>query len=490
MPLPRRQRRKCRRLALAVLAVVVGNTLLLPILLLVGYDASNNRSRASMLPPQNSRTATSTDRRLWLTLQDYDHRRNDVYAAAWWQSTVRFRGMMDWIVRNSTRGEGLIKLEAACHLAVEYNPEEVRLTTDWMAMSVEHLSKWWKAVRYQKHATAFETILQRLVDYIVLSLATKPSLAVLDDTAWKDTVAVVAYSPLQGPRSPERAQQLDIVVLAATLSSLIRHGVGRVVVVMEQGKLDHVESQIWPFVAGWLRYASRRGIASPHTKWETAWRAMLEQQQPAKNRELTFCIHDTAVVLWPVDTRVRDKRGQMQTRVPRQALLSLYEAIKAQPETDMLGPHNWKYVYYTEQDSLLHATTKNAPWQRQVLDQNGLLLPHRWQPMPHASDFLDDNNKDLPDSFYVPATKPWDLVYELDVNSNLQHCCDTGTTIRFAKLPCNDYWYLCGLGAHASDGLDHLRNFTLIRLRQGSQLTLLSASEHARTCLPSQTPCG
>eukprot|EP00977_Amphora_coffeiformis_P015859 scaffold4757_cov177-Amphora_coffeaeformis.AAC.2 len=286
---------------------------------------------------------------------------------------------------------------------------------------------------------------------------------------------------------------------------------------MEQGQLQHVQEHIWPFVGGWLKHGSTNNDKNNNKNnkipWQDAWQDMRQQQQSTGN---SIRIYNTSIILWPVDTRVRDKRGQLQTRVPRQALLSLYEAVKKRrrqqqqqqqqpPETEseMLGgssAHGWKYVYYTEQDSLLHATNY-APWHREVLDQNAILLPHRWQPMPHASDFINDDKRpsDLPDSFYVPAVKPWDTVYELDANNNnivnsWKHCCDTGTTIRFFNPPCNDYWYLCGLGPHAVQGggptaLDHLRNFTLIRLRQGSQLTLLAASEHVRTCRPSQTPC-
>ena len=481
---------------------------------------------------KDSTTTTTNSSLLLLTLsQDYQGRRNDVYAAAWWQSMHRFTSMMEWVVNNTTRLEQLVKLEASCHLAVEYkhnhlpnqqssnddDDDDVRLTVDWLTLSVEHLSKWWKSVRYQKHNAAFETIMQRLVDYIVASLSLNESTwSFDDDSAWRETISIVAYSPLQGPRSPERAQQLDIVVTAATLASLIRQHVGRIVVVMEQGKLGYVQEQIWPFVVGWLRHGStikNSHNIHNHFPWQDAWQAMLlHQLQKQQSTNNLIRINNTDVILWPVDTRVRDKRGQMQTRVPRQALLSLYEAIKKQQqqqlqtESEMLGvssAHAWKYVYYTEQDSLLHAT-KYAPWQREVLDQNAILLPHRWQPMPHASDFKESNHKypnDLPDSFYVPAVHPWYTVYELyesnDHNSNnWKHCCDTGMTIRFApQPPCNDYWYLCGLGPHAAaqggegGSLDHLRNFTLIRLRQGTRLTLLAASEHARTCRPSQTPC-
>eukprot|EP00977_Amphora_coffeiformis_P029259 scaffold39697_cov191-Amphora_coffeaeformis.AAC.1 len=140
------------------------------------FDIDNNTKDATAtilhprLPPHHNppqfhsfkSTNDSDSSLLLLTLSnDYQGRRNDVYAAAWWQSMHRFNHMMEWIVTNTTRRAQLVKLEAACHLAVEYNyhnnqpqdgnnntsnGDDVRLTVDWMTLSVEHLSKWWKSV--------------------------------------------------------------------------------------------------------------------------------------------------------------------------------------------------------------------------------------------------------------------------------------------------------------------------------------------------------
>ena len=583
-------------------------------------------------------TATVATAPFFLTLSGhYRGRRNDVYAASWWQSTDRFVGMMEWIASNETLYERLIKLESACHLAVEYkydrddgddidddaddddredsddgdDRDDVRLTVDWMMLGVEHLSKWWKTLRYQKHTTAFETLMQRLQEYVVVSSSTPSSTpSSSSSSAWTDTVAVVAYDPLYGARDDMRARQLDSLVTAATISSLIRKRVGRIVVVMERDRIDYVRTQIWPYVVGWLDRGgggggggggnngttSNNNSNKKFTPWQETWDLMWQQQQgqfhhhhhhhhhhPHRTTDETIIrMPDTtaggsstsgtggtgtSIILWPVDTRVRDKRGNVRSRVPRRALLSLYDAMREQPSQQsqshqspqntvsqpwMLGGtttssrRRWRYVYYTEQDSLLHASTTryDDSRQRATLDRNRILVPHRWQPMPHASDFFrrDDRNdddhrndhrdhvthrpRDLPDAFFVPDVKPWDTVYELydqDFDDGVDdpsrpdpkkwnHCCDTGITMPYtSQSPCNnDYWYLCGLGMHGVDdamtkaggnstferrrrgggrSLDHLRNFTLIRLVQGSRLTLLAASEHARLCRPSRVPC-
>ena len=281
---------------------------------------------------------------------------------------------------------------------------------------------------------------------------------------------------------------------------------------------------------------------------ERIWNDIEQQQQQrlghdhlnASMPQKMMTLHQTELVWLPVDTRVWDRRTQqLVTRVPRQALLSVYRAIleyrrqkdvpqqqQQQHDTDDTDhvknilvrsdrdpPQLYRYLYYTEQDSLLYSSlssSASASMWRNVLDQQRLLLPHRWQPIPHASDLIhntNDNNhgnnntNDLPESFYVPSVKPWDQVLVMNDNGITEQspgaytsCCDTGYTDPVGRQsPCADYWYMCGLGqryvTNGSDRLAHLRNFTLIRLMQGSQLTLLAASEHARTCQPSQRPC-
>lgn len=494
-------------------------------------DVANHRQPTST--GTSSSYSSTNDAAAWLNFTDFNYVRNHVYAAAWWQSVDRFRQVMEWIdtMPNGNFSAAFIKLEGACHLPVEYETADVRLPRDWLALGVEHLSKWWKMTRYQKHATAFDTISQRLVEY--LTPQEQPGAHTLGgavaENPWHSTLAVVAYSPLVGPRAPTRAHILDSLVTSATLTSLVRQGCQRIVLVFDQSDANTIQHLIWPGIVTWLRMSEQQIIGAPskittasttpiHRQGRKGWKMILEDMLSTlvwhSNATMSpVRIHDTDIVPIPVDSRVKDPRGKWQKRLPRQALLTVHSALrKHHPSSspDVLGSKPFRYIYYTEQDSILHAsfTTHNHVLFQQSLDQGKLLIPHRWQPMPHETDFAwvleendDNDNNDLPETFFVPNISPWDHVHALNVNDNthLWYCCDGGlhSTTNFVEHPppCQDYWYLCGLGVHADEEvtaqhrLAHLYNFSFIRLSQGTGLTLLAASEHARKCHPSHLPC-
>jgi hypothetical protein len=503
-------------------------------------DITSTQVKAT--PTGGSRTSTSSSVRnhsALLDFEDYNYIRNDVYAAAWWQSVDRFTNVMDWITKtdDATRARQLIKLEAACHLAVEYQPTDVRLTRNWLDFGVEHLSKWWKLTRYQKHATAFYTLCHRLVQYLVarrpyyLRANVKTMAADTDGDAtgsrnpWCGTLAVVAYSPLIGPRAPNRAQVLDILVTSATLMSLVRQGCRRIILIVDQSDEIILQQQIWPSVVTMLRMSeeppSINGIQ--HYQGLKELKLLLEHilssssVSPLHNNsdtatsQLLLHIYDTDILPLMVDSRTRDPRGKWQKRVPRQALLTVYDALRKQssspPSSWLWDSKPFRYIYYTEQDSILYSSfeTHNLALFQQNLDEGKLLIPHRWQPIPHETDFtwlLGDQDNDLPQTFFVPDIPPWDQVDALGVNnSHASYCCDAGlndSTTNFSpktSSPCSDFWYMCGLGRHAKETytvhqrLTHLFDFSFIRLLHGTGLTLLAASEHARKCQPSKHPC-
>ena len=314
----------------------------------------------------------------------------------------------------------------------------------------------------------------------------------MNNNPWRETIAIIAYHPMSGVRAPERTETIDVLVTAATVGSLVRQGCARVVIVFDQGQAHYVASRFGPRLVGWLQgQPPDENTLVP-----------LQQRINLKNDDEQ---HPSALVFWPCDARVTDVRGKIQVRVPRCAIWTLYQALLRQPDDrlatqSLLGSNVWKFVYYTEQDSVLHASRAEntlSTWRKVLLEKQALLIPHRWQPIPHATDF-SMANIDLPTAFFVPSISPWDVVHVLDNLSSANSasslsfvaCCDAGlqSTLHFAQQPpCRNrpYWYMCGLG-DSIDSLDHLRMFTLVRLQQGTQLTLLAASEHARQCYPSR----
>jgi hypothetical protein len=461
-----------------------------------------------------------SDASFYLTFDDYNHVRNHVYAAAWWQSVPRFLSVMAWIGQLGDNNDGknytaLVKLEAACHLPLEFQPDDVRLTVNWLDFGVEHLSKWWKLTRYQKHQTAYQTLGQRLGDYIrrivsmneqVSSFSSKNEVSKVHNP-WQDTLALVAYSPLVGPRAPQRAQRLDAAVTAATLASLVQKGCRRIVLVLDKNDFIYVSQNIWPAVVTWLKSNQSSSIhrIEHNDSWEAYWDAREENASDQTRFPPTVRVHKTDLVLHTVDAHIPDDQGRRQKRVPRQTLVALYHALQSSPppqsQPTWLGTMPFKYIYYTEQDSLLHTSLlpQSLSMFQSSLDRDELLIPHRWQPMPHASDFQWDESSDLPPSFYVPSIPPWDRVYLLDdprpsSSSSLSYCCDGGLSSTLdvaAHSPCQDYWYLCGLGRHAGDGgndmgLVHLRSFTYVwsfLLSLGALLVIVEFPYYLRSSL-------
>ena len=442
----------------------------------------------------------------FLTFDDYHRVRNHVYAAAWWQSVDRLQRVLAWIPTQTN--QTLAKLEAACHLPLEFKPADVRLTTDWLDLGVEHLSKWWKMTRYQKHYASYQTLGHHLADYITQSMAagssSSPSQSSIDNP-WQKTLAVVAYSPLVGPRQPQRAQRLDTVVTAATLASLVRQGVSRIVLFLDHTDVTQFLQYTWPYIVQWLQVRStdQNSSSTSSSSSSSPWEDMWQTTKPPPSQSSVpnpVRIHHTDIYWQAVDARVPEGPSQGLKRVPRQVLLALGQAMQAANPPPWFHKSTVHYIYYTEQDSILHATTQSLKMIQQSLDQDGLWIPHRWQPLPHATDFAEHPaNDNLPAWFYVPDTAPWDRVQTLDAAAAAASCCDEGweSTVDFSNNPpCNDFWYQCGLGVHADRGhtvaerLAHLRPFSLVRLQQGTRLTLLAASEHARQCRPSTRPCG
>lgn len=160
----------------------------------------------------------------------------------------------------------------------------------------------------------------------------------------------------------------------------------------------------------------------------------------------------------------------------------------------------WKYIYYTEQDSPVLTRREAWPKIQKSLDEGLLLLPHRLQPVPHASDVnvLPAPNNDLPITHYLPDVGNWKTVTSVWAESSA--CCDLGMESELATIEyprCNTFWYQCGFGGPPTidtrviaQRLERMEKYHLIRLEEGTNITLLAASEHARQCRPIQTRLG
>ncbi|KAL7558701.1 hypothetical protein ACA910_013418 [Epithemia clementina (nom. ined.)] len=535
---------------------------------------ANKNHHHQNLDPQHHRVVE------YISVRDFP--RNSMYSAAWWQSIERFQGLDPQLVR---------KQVDAVFVPMRQQPkrpkqpqqdngrrrDDVYLTKDWLDFSVEHLSKWWKTVEYDNfnRSAAFDRLMSNLLNYIaIMGHEQGAAAAPAPPSLTHRTLVVIAYAPIRSHQNnTDRVTELDVVVLTSTMVSLIRQGMGRIVVMTDNLYLEYMLRHIWPACMSLLQsrtvddeiLESSSGNANPTAQQRTSpstWRRAFTERVQAhwlvldQQREHQFA--DTSVVLvsgdagLPVDGPSPSLADSQRRNVPRFAVREVYRALFAANETSVStttteneqeepmpelqeeilgdGPiDRWKYVYYTEQDSLMYLKPLVAPQLQSRLDQGDMLLPHRLQPMPHQYDFYPPNdtdirNKDPPNSLFLPAIGPWQHVIELD--SRRDSCCDAGKDSyvfqTYPKCPgrTHNYWYLCGFRGSSSssssswqpdqlletqqqqdDLLWHqrLQNYTLMRLSannsgggSGSGLVHLAASQHGRQCIPrkaSQGPC-
>ena len=101
---------------------------------------------------------------------------------------------------------------------------DARLTRDWLDFSVEHLSKWWKM---GEQPATYAFAVGKLQSYIHRTLMATD--AGVHDTAMESTLALIPYGV--SDKTEDIGQQMWMISLAATIASLIQHGVARVLVV-------------------------------------------------------------------------------------------------------------------------------------------------------------------------------------------------------------------------------------------------------------------
>jgi len=386
------------------------------------------------------------------------HQLNDLdgYSASWLQTRSSFLAMdLDRI--------------HSCEDAsfVAYWPR-LRMTYDWLDCFVEHLSKWWKLLHVYQQDVAWKVLNQKLTSY-----TSQASQYVSPTMALRQTIAVIAYQPQTNAEYADRAAALTVLTLGATLESLRRAGMGRVVVVGADS--DH-ESLV-----------------------QETFQELCRHLHPTEHRNTVTRLGHMEVSF------VSAPKGSLKTswvdlNVPRGALVGLRQAFETKGSNDnnerdlakqWLGEHapeHWKYVYLTEPDSLLQL---RSPEQllRQA-DQGHVVVPHRLQPIPHDSDVHG-----MEERFYVPAVDGFENVADIDIESDA--CCDEhqGPDVKPGLPPnfpdCGSFWYMCGFLPFENSTHDRLRPYSLIRFQQGSGIVSLASLNHGRRCfLQENGTCG
>lgn len=345
-------------------------------------------------------------------------------------------------------------------------------------ISLEHLSKWYKTLAIYTQKKVFNTAMARFGKYFSDSV-TYP---LEKEQSFVDTIAVIAYQPYTDNKQPDQAFSLTVKSLGATMESIRRAGMGRVVVVGDDAD-DKLTSET---------FRALKKVVEPNT-----------------------VVEDDAIVTTVGHMQVayaqfNEAHGQTkhasknvpEKNVPKATLMGLKEAfdIAQQKTKDQRTPRetqyvktwlgdkeDWSYVYLTEPDSILQTRPGTLKQLKTEVDKGMVLVPHRLQPIPHESDARGT----LKDWLYLPEVEfP---VTDLDVIGENDSCCDAhlGPYHKPGNAPmserCGNFWYMCDFDRKKTkEERTHFRikKYSLIRLVQGTGIVNLAGAEHGRPCIP------
>ena len=434
----------------------------------------------------------------------------DPFSATWLQRTEEFLTMT----------HNVETCESAAFEAYPPGPKRDKLLMplDLLDFSVEHLSKWWKMLDYRRNHVVYRTIMTKLTQYLrIPTLDLYYPYTATESTpppTFEHALGMIAF--LNFGQDP-RARNLTVVSLAATLESMRRAELGRVVVVSPNANDRAVVDQTFQYLNG-MHVFSGKSSREQSSQQSTQQVGHMEVGFYAATPE-----QYTALVT---------------PNVPRACLMGAKQAFdiaaskagtnltsnETQYLQDWFGVKHpasyWKYMLLTEPDSILQTRPRSLPQLKAALDSDRILAPYRLQPIPHHSDLpeidvVTESNALAP--FHLRKEDNFNEVIELDAlagrhgggggddSSSSHHdvCCDEAKGPehrpgwKFSKCPNNERWWACGFQEnHQLEDTDpedrhyRLRPYQFFRLAQGIGLTTVAGNLFGRRCIPGkQTIC-
>ena len=403
---------------------------------------------------------------------------NDAFSATWWTVVSNFLKVEKFESVSQTPEDGVFEL-------LRVNGKNTVMTTDWLDFSVEHMSKWWKALDFPHvHSQqAVNKVINTLTNYV-----TSRKMMNAQTKVPQETLVVVAYMP---SKTSYKSEEITKWSLVATLSSFIAVGMGRIVV---SGRLPEEEELI-----------------------VDAFDIVKKQFQlngPTPTTELSFCL--------AMDEAYNDAGTRFN--IPVSALKKLRHvllgdasegdiqcwlgggtttmSIKKEDAVNKLEPivqSKWKYIALTEPDTLLTIRPSSLEALGKKLKEGYILAPHRLQPIPHGSDFkglgIEKDKYHL-----IPAAGYFEHVHAL--SSNEMSCCDAGPFKPvFVEKTIHDFgtqWWMQGFWEITKNNPNEtmsveyahklLLPYPLIRLVDGTAVTFCGANS-GRMCRPGIGDC-
>lgn len=339
---------------------------------------------------------------------------------------------------------------------------------------------------FYRTPVAYNTIIRVFREYIQRGdqFPTPP----LDELMLPNTLSMIAFQPYLHKKETEKHYNLTVISLAATIESIRRAQMGRVVVVGLVDNGHDIAQEAFRYLA----------------------KSVPQVRHQSNNQGIVTKIgHLEVGYARGSATIARSKH--LEKNIPRAVLYGTKQALllgdvpaaqRQTNETDYVqewlgdehSPSYWKYLYLTEPDTLLNARQNAIPQLKAQLDQGHILAPHRLQPIPHESDLRGLANKFR----YLNEDNGFDNVWELDPSETGNHdvCCDEhkGPETRPGKTDfpeCHTWWYMCGINKDYTDKSlgdvhERLRPYQFMKLKGGTGLTLMAGNLFGRRCFPAK----
>ena len=405
----------------------------------------------------------------WLDNEQFDQNKADFYSGSWLIPMRHFE---------SVKVDDMKTLEDAIFIVNDVNQKEARMSVDWLDFAVEHMSRWYKALDVLKpnhNDVAIKKITGNLIKYVEdTPERTKALISTSDDyPLLHPTIAIISFAAIIPRHSnvSSRSEELTVTTLGATIASLLRAGVGRIVCT----GIDEADE-----------------LAVKET-----YQLILELYA-----ERLDWIATTEFAYVQIDEDFYDNR-------PKGTIKGLQKALRrdsAPPKREKwLGntnpPSYWKYVYFTEPDLVLQTRATSLSAIHKALEKGHILMPHRLELIPHENDLTEDNVVYNGNQHFLPAQGKFTDILDLDGDEDM--CCDGGNkrphwTMKIIRKDaptaskCADWWWNCGFWRDwvelgLSDEVRHgrlLMYAPFIHLTQGTDIIAFSGTEHERKCHP------
>ena len=389
---------------------------------------------------------------------------------------------------------------------------KLRMTLDYFDFSVEHLSLWFKRLNFATEPIVYDSIMTKLNHY--LSLAERIPDPIFGETLstipFQEYKANPIYAEQGNPLPAERAYNLTITCLAATLESLRRAQMGRVVVVGSQESHVSYANAAFQYLHDHLPQLSYHGGDPNHDNSNSHTDSSKKDSTLSPklgHMELDF----VTITERQYKTNILSRNMPLGALVGAKEVMQLADVDPAKRTKHQQGlvnawlgtrkdPTHWKYLYLTEPDSVLVTRDRSLQLLKDEIDiREGIISPWRLQPIPHESDIRGYHDPKL----FLAEKDGFEQVLSLDHQGSAADgeyrtndvCCDedpAGKDFRPAKkMPdCGKgvKWFWCGFKAYEfnaplpPDPHERLRNYELFRLTKGTGITTIAGNLFARRC--------